>query len=240
VHGYVSILLQTSTPVVGSAAKLIAKLLLFVKPIRVAVTVAAVRSAVCVALRFERLALHENNVGILAFELTPMFEAVRVATKAVASLAVSGTVMLDVFRFNAVREGIVEDVPIVRLLADKREVVMLDVVILELVSTGIIEGTKETTLILLAVTLDTDTFDASTLVKVARVVTYTFEKLLFDDVSERIVAVKGTYKLLVVLLVAVRVGTTRLLMVALDAFMLDAVKVVTVRFEKALLELKIL
>jgi hypothetical protein len=193
-----------------------------------------------VALRFERLALHENNVGILAFELTPMFEAVRVATKAVASLAVSGTVMLDVFRFNAVREGIVEDVPIVRLLADKREVVMLDVVILELVSTGIIEGTKETTLILLAVTLDTDTFDASTLVKVARVVTYTFEKLLFDDVSERIVAVKGTYKLLVVLLVAVRVGTTRLLMVALDAFMLDAVKVVTVRFEKALLELKIL
>jgi hypothetical protein len=193
-----------------------------------------------VALRFERLALHENNVGILAFELTPMFEAARVATKAVASLAVSGTVMLDVFRFNAVREGIVEDVPIVRLLADKREVVMLDVVILELVSTGIIEGTKETTLILLAVTLDTDTFDASTLVKVARVVTYTFEKLLFDDVSERIVAVKGTYKLLVVLLVAVRVGTTRLLMVALDAFMLDAVKVVTVRFEKALLELKIL
>ena len=115
----------TSTPVVGSDAILTATLFPFVKPIRVAVTVAAVRFAVWVMERFERLTFEPFSVWIAAFDVE------RTDTKAFVSLVVVGTVRLDMPAFKEFSAGKAAVVA-VRLL-----VVMFELVILEAPSVGI-------------------------------------------------------------------------------------------------------
>ena len=142
---------------------------------------AAVIFAVCVRIRFERLAFELNSVFMLALEVTFMFEAESAAANVFRSRAVVGTVRLETAALNVFRTGIIAGIVelVMRLHAE-----MLDALIFDAVNAGVDTTSASKLEAVKLLTVKAFALPDETIVK--------FEKEVFEEVNDMIVAVTGT------------------------------------------------